>query len=139
MKDHMEASIQYLDGVKFNVSVRGHSVICDQPVENKGTDAGIAPPEFMLASLGTCAGYYALEYLRTRSLPTDGLSVRVTAEKLKQPARLGDFRIEVNTAALDPRHEEGVLRAVKSCLIHNTLLNPPKVEVVLNVPAPVAA
>jgi uncharacterized OsmC-like protein len=139
MKDHMEASIQYLDGVKFNVAVRGHSVICDQPVENKGTDAGMTPPEFMLASLATCAGYYALEYLRTRSLPTEGLTVRVTAEKLKQPARLGDFCIEVNTTALDPRHEEGVLRAVKTCLIHNTLLNPPKMEVLVNAAAPVAA
>ena len=125
----MEANIQYLDGVKFNVSVRGHSVICDLPVENKGSDAGISPPEFLLVSLGACSGYYALEYLRSRSLPTEGLSIRVHAEKLKQPARLGDFRIEVDAGALDPRHEEGVLRAVKNCLIHNTLLQSPAIEV----------
>src|ERR1043165_7566295 len=125
----MEATVNYLEGVKFNIAVRGHSVICDQPVENKGTDAGIAPPEFMLASLASCAAYYALEYLRVRSLAVDGLSVTVHAEKLKQPARLGGFRIEVTTAPLEPRHEEGVLRAVKSCLIHNTLLHPPSIEV----------
>jgi uncharacterized OsmC-like protein len=130
----MEATVQYLDGVKFNVAVRGHNVICDQPVENKGEDAGIAPPEFLLASLATCAGYYALEYLRTRSLPTAGLSVHVSAEKLKQPARLGNFRIEVSTPEVDPRHEDGVLRAVRSCLIHNTLLRTPSIEVTVNVP-----
>src|SRR5689334_25159823 len=116
----MEATVQYLDGVKFNVAIRGHNVVCDQPVENKGDDAGISPPEFLLASLATCAGYYALEYLRVRSLPTDHLSVRVNADKLKQPARLGNFRIEVDTPELEPRHQEGILRAVKSCLIHNT-------------------
>ncbi len=135
----MEATVQYLDGVKFNVAVRGHNVVCDQPVENKGEDAGIAPPEFLLASLATCAGYYALEYLRTRALPTGGLSIHVSAEKLKQPARLGNFRIEVSTPELEPRHAEGVLRAVKSCLIHNTLLQAPSIQVVVNTPAPVAA
>ena len=135
----MEAIANYLDGVKFNVAVRGHSVVCDQPVENNGTDAGITPPEFMLASLASCAAYYALEYLRARSLPVEGLAVRVEAAKLRQPARLGEFRIEVATASLHPRHQEGVLRAVKSCLIHNTLLHPPAIQVVVNVPAPVAA
>ena len=123
----MEVTTQYLDGVKFNVSVRGHSVVCD-----KGTDAGISPPEFLLASLATCAGYYALEYLRARSLPTGELTVRVHAGKLKQPARMGDFRIEVTTGTLEPRHEEGVLRAVKACLIHNTLLDAPAIEVLVN-------
>src|SRR2546426_4194039 len=38
-------------------------------------------PELLLASLGTCAGYYALQYLRTRLLPTDGLTVQISAEK----------------------------------------------------------
>lgn len=135
----MEATVTYLEDVKFNIAVRGHSVVCDQPMENKGADAGMAPPEFMLASLGSCAAYYALEYLRARSLPTGGLRVSVHAEKLKQPARLGNFRIEVETEPLEPRHEEGVLRAVKSCLIHNTLLNPPSMEVLVNAGAPLAA
>ena len=127
----MEATIRHLGDVKFEVAVRGHRVLCDQPVENKGSDAGMSPPEFLLASLATCAGYYAAEYLRTRSLPADGLAVRVVAEKLKQPARLGSFRIEVTAPGLDGRHEEGISRAVKACLIHNTLLNPPAIETVI--------
>ena len=131
----MEATVTYLEGVKFDIAVRGHSVVCDQPVENNGADEGMAPPEFMLASFASCSAYYALEYLRARSLPTDGLRVTVHAEKLKQPARLGSFRIEVTTAPLESRHEEGVLRAVKSCLIHNTLLQPPSIEISVNAPA----
>ena len=135
----MEATAHYLEDVKFNIAVRDHSIVCDQPVENRGTDAGIAPPEFMLASLASCAGYYALEYLRARSLSTAGLSVRVSAAKLRQPARLGEFRIEVTTPPLEARHQEGVLRAVKSCLVHNTLLHPPAIDVRIHEPAPVAA
>lgn len=127
----MEAIIRYTDGVKFEAEARGHKVLCDQPRDNGGEDAGMAPPEFLLASLGTCAGFYALHYLKTRSLPTAGLEVKVIAEKAMQPARIGSFRIEVAVPELEPRHQEGVLRAVKLCLVHNTLLEKPQIETVL--------
>ena len=128
----MEATITYLDGVKFVAEARGHRVLCDQPADNGGADEGMTPPEFMLASLGTCAGFYAVQYLRARQLPTFGVSVKIVAGKVLQPARLGSFKIEVNVPSLeDERHREGVLRAVKSCLIHNTLLNAPSIEIEL--------
>jgi len=127
----METIIRYLNGVKFEAESRGHRVLCDQPLDIHGTDAGMSPPEFLLVSLGTCVGFYAAQYLRARSLPTEGLQVRVTADKATQPARLDSFRIEVAVPELEPRHQEGVLRAAKACLVHNTLLHPPKIETVL--------
>jgi hypothetical protein len=63
--------------------------------------------------------------MRTRSLSTEGLEVRVSAEKALGPARLASFRIVVTIPEIEERHKEGVLRAVKSCLIHYTLLNSP--------------
>ena len=127
----MEAIIHYTDGVKFEAECRGHRVLCDQPAENGGADAGMSPPEFLLASLGTCAGYYALHYLKTRGLPFWGLKVRVVAEKAMQPARLGTFRLEIAVPEMEPRHREGVLRAIRACLVHNTLVQPPQIETVL--------
>ena len=131
----MELTVKHLGNVKFEASTRGHSVICDQPPDNGGSDQGMTPPEYLLASLGTCAGFYAAEYLRTRGLPSEGLQVKVHAEKLKQPARLGQFRLEVTVPGLDEHHEAGVLRAVKACLIHNTLLHAPEIETVVHTTA----
>ena len=128
---YMEVLVNHLDNVKFEAVARGHSVICDQPPVNGGADEGMTPPEFLLAALGTCAGFYAVQYLKTRSLATDGLNVKVTAEKAVQPARIGRFQIEVIVPGLDPQHEAGVLRAVKVCLVHNTLLHTPAVDVAL--------
>src|ERR1700733_10645982 len=116
----MEVTIQHLGHVKFAAGARGHSVICDQPPDNGGADEGMTPPEFLLVSLGTCAGFYAAKYLETRKLSADGLAVRVAAEKAPHPWRLGKFRIEVSVPGLDPAHHAGVFRAVKACLIHNT-------------------
>lgn len=128
----MEVTAEYITGSKFQVASRGHRVMCDQPRDNGGTDEGMTPPEFLLASLATCAGYYAAQYLQARDLPAEGLHVRVHAEKAQQPARLATFRIEVTALGLDQRHQAGILRAVKACLIHNTLLGEPRIEVVLN-------
>ena|SRR5579862_4460292 len=133
----MKSTARFLDGVRFQADVRGHRIASDLTVENKGTDAGISPPEFLLVSLSTCAGYYALEYLRGRKLLTDGLTVEVTAEKLKPPARLGNFRIEVTVPNLPAEHEALLLRAVTSCLIHHTLTTPSAIETVIHVPVTV--
>jgi uncharacterized OsmC-like protein len=131
----MEVFVEYLGGVKFRAAARGHGVLCDQPTDNGGDDSGMTPPDFLLVSLGTCAGFYAAQYLRARSLPGDGLSVRVSAEKGTQPARLASFRIEVTAPIADERHREGLLRAVRSCLIHNTLLHAPSIDVCVLNPA----
>jgi uncharacterized OsmC-like protein len=133
----MEIEILHRGGVKFEAIARGHSLVCDQPSANGGADSGMTPPELLLASLGTCAGFYAAQYLKGRSLLADGFRIKVVADKLAQPARLGRFQIEVTTPDLDAQHQAGILRAVKSCLIHNTLLHAPAIELTLN--APVAA
>lgn len=132
----MEAIVRHLNGVKFEAVARGHRVICDQPAENHGEDAGMTPPEFLLASLGTCAAYYAAEYLRTRGVCTEGLEVVVTAEKAAAPARLGAFRIAVTVPDLDAQQQAGLLRAVKACLIHNTLTHAPAIEIALETRVP---
>ncbi|MDX1982623.1 MAG: OsmC family protein [Bryobacteraceae bacterium] len=126
----MEVSVQHLGGVQFEATARGHRIVCDQPEDNQGFDEGMTPPELLLSSLATCAAFYAAQYLKTRGLGGAGLQVRVTAEKAKQPARIGSFQIQVQVPGLeDERHREGVLRAVHACVIHNTLLHAPAIEV----------
>jgi uncharacterized OsmC-like protein len=128
----MEVNISHLGQVKFSIQTRSHTILCDQPVENGGEDSGMTPPELLLASLGSCVAFYAVEYLRTRNLAQGGVEVRVNADKLKQPARLGNFRIHVvYPVPLTEEQTEGLMRAVHHCLIHNTLLSPPEIAIEL--------
>jgi putative redox protein len=129
----MEVTVEHLGAVQFEIKARQHIVASDQPPENGGHDEGMTPPELLLASLGSCAGFYAAQYLRKHKLATEGTRVRVTAEKLKDPARIDNFRIEIESpVALVPQHQSGVEAAVHHCLIHNTLLHPPKIEIAVN-------
>ena len=126
----MEVTVDHLGAVQFEIRARGHVVVSDQPASNKGFDEGMTPPELLLASLGSCAAYYAAEYLGRVGLATAGTKVRVTAEKVKNPARLDQFRIEVEPPVeCTPEQLKGVEAAVHRCIIHNTLTHPPSLEV----------
>ena len=125
----LEITVEHLGAVQFEIKARGHSIVSDQPVESGGFDEGMTPPELMLASLGSCAGYYAADYLKRQKLGAEGTRVRVTADKAKNPARLDNFKIEVDVPAnLSEEHVKGVQEAVHRCLIHNTLMHPPTIS-----------
>ena len=125
----MEVIVNHLGAVQFEIKARQHVIASDQPPENGGFDEGMTPPELLLASLGSCAGFYAAAYLKRHKLAESGTRVRVTADKVKPPARIDNFVIEVDVPLdLTPEQRKGVDDAVHHCLIHNTLLNPPKIS-----------
>jgi putative redox protein len=54
----------------------------------------------------------------------------VTADKVKDPARVDNFRIELDVPGeFSDLHKAGIENAVHQCLIHNTLLHPPKIAI----------
>jgi len=126
----MEILVEHLGSVQFEGKTRGHSVIADQPTAQGGYDEGMTPPELLLASLGSCAGFYAAQYLSKHKLAAEGTRVRVSCEKTKGPvSRMDNFKIEVETPVeLSTEHGKGVYAAVEHCLVKNTLLHPPKIS-----------
>jgi putative redox protein len=129
----MKTTVRYLGGVQFEAEARGHRVQTDLEAASGGRDQAMSPPELLLASLGTCAAFYAMQYLNAHKLRVEELEVEVVAEKAKDPARLGAFRIDVRGPA--EANAEGLKRAVEKCLIHNTLTHPPRIEIVIGQPA----
>ena len=125
----MTCKVTYETDTRCVAETRGHQIIIDQPLDNHGTDEGMTPPELLLASLGTCAMYYAADYLRRNQQPAQGMEVFVDAEKATAPARLGRFTIRVVIPAVtDPAHLEGARRTAEKCLVKNTLLLTPTIE-----------
>ena len=125
----MEVLVEHLGDVQFEARARGHKILCDQPANNGGYDEGMTPPELLLASLGTCAAFYAADYMRSRKLGGQAPTVRVVADKVKGPARLDNFRVEVCVAPdLSPADRAGIERAAHKCIIHNTLLSTPVID-----------
>lgn len=126
----MEVKVIHVGKQRFQIQARQHIVESDQPVDNGGDDAAMTPPELFLASLGSCAAFYAAQYLSSRKLADHGLEVSVDAEKLRDPARLGNFVIKVHSpVSLTADQTVAMERSVHRCLIHQTMLQPPQIAI----------
>src|ERR1700741_948250 len=79
---HMEVIVEHHCGLQFEIKARHHRIACDQPVQNGGFDEGMTPPELLLGSLGSCAAFYATQYLKLKGLATEGRRGQVDGEKV---------------------------------------------------------
>jgi putative redox protein len=127
----MEVHVEHLGAVQFEIKARQHTIASDQPENLGGFDEGMTPPELLLASLGSCAAFYAVAYLKKKGISAPGTRVAIAADKVPNPMRIDNFRIAVyvplELSALTEEHRLGVEQAVHHCLIHNTLLHPPSI------------
>jgi ribosomal protein S12 methylthiotransferase accessory factor len=129
--------ITFPGGVAVDATYRGHTVHTDQPLHAGGGDSGPAPFDLFLASIGTCAGLYALRFCQQRDIPTAGL--RVTMEPERDDGRIARLRIAVELPPGFPdKYRAAILRAVDQCTVKRHMVEPPEFEVVAVQPEPVA-
>jgi uncharacterized OsmC-like protein len=131
----MEVRIEKLGRVSFAAYARQHMVVVDQPESNGGSDVAMTPPELFLASVGTCIGFYVAEYCASRKLDCEDLEIRVSADLLRPPSRLGNIRVDVNLPVeLEKDRLDAVVRTALHCTISNTLHFPQEVQVQVHTP-----
>jgi uncharacterized OsmC-like protein len=75
MEERTPINVTYLGGDRLRISVRGHELNADQPVNDGGEDTAPTPSELFLASLTACVAFYAERFLRRHRLVTEGLKV----------------------------------------------------------------
>ena len=123
--------VGFRSGEAYEVAVRGHRISVDQPRDAGGQDAAPTPTELFVASLASCAAYYAGRYLTRHGYPRDGL--RVTADyemAADRPARVAAIQLTVRVPDEVPAERMPALRAVIShCTVHNSLARPPAVSI----------
>lgn len=111
----MEFKIESAGGVASRTTIGGHELRFDQPAEYGGQNLGPSPLDVMAASVGACAHYYAAAFLTARRLSTEGIVVKVHAEKAKEGRRrIGSIQVMVTVPAevpeaMLPRIEAAVL------------------------------
>ena len=123
--------VRHVDGDRFDVRIRGHGLVVDQPVDDGGTDAGPTPTELFVAGLASCVAFYAGRFLRRHDLPADGYGVRcgfLMAEG--HPARVAEVELALDLPPRFPEsRREALRRVVERCTVHNTLRTPPEIRI----------
>jgi len=126
----MEVEVEWLRDAAFAAHARGHRVVSDQPADKGGGDTGMTPPELLLASLGTCVGHYVVEFCKARAIPHEEVRIKVSAETLRDPGRVGNIAVAVRLPVeLEPGRLRALVRAATHCTIHNTLGSAPEIHV----------
>ena len=126
-----EVSVGHIDGDVYEIQVRGHHLIVDQPVEAGGTDKAPTPTELFAASLAACVAFYAGRYLDRHGDDRTGLRVHTDFDMATdRPARVAAIRVSVHPPAGFPVERIPALTAVAGhCTVHNSLVRAPKVTV----------
>jgi uncharacterized OsmC-like protein len=127
-----EVRVRHLDGDRFAVDVRGHTLLVDQPVEAGGTDTAPTPTEVFIAGLASCVAFYARRYAARHKFSPDGLAVVVSYELGGRPARVSQIAIVVTPPTeLPPERRDAFLAVASHCTVHNTLTEPPTIQIAL--------
>ena len=131
-QDLQTLHVDHLGDDRFDIVVRGHHVLVDQPVDAGGEDRAPTPTELFVASLASCVAFYARRYLRRHGLPEDGLTVSAGYEMASGPARVSALRMRITVPDGVPEERRTALLGFAShCTVHNTLANEPEVLVEL--------
>ena len=121
---HMEMS--FPGGLEVNAEVKGFTVRTDQPEKVGGGGTAPAPFDLFLASLGTCAGLYVLQFCKKRDIDTSQLGVSMETIKDPETRRITTIRIDVWLPEGFPdKYIPAVRRAVDQCTVKRHILEPP--------------
>ena len=129
MEEDKAVVATHLGDDRLLVTVRGHTLIADQPIEDGGGDTAPTPTEIFIASLAGCVAFYAERYLRRHGLSTEGLRVACAYEWAEGPHRVGAIDVSVEAPSLTADKLEAFERVIDHCTVHNTLRMPPEVRV----------
>jgi putative redox protein len=127
--DHMAVRSRGDD--RYEIEIRGHRIVVDQPIDGGGTDAGPTPTELFVASVASCTAHYAGRFLARHGVDTDGFAVECSFTfATDRPARVGSIDLALDVADELPDDQLDWLRAVvEHCTVKNSLVNPPSVQV----------
>ena len=130
----MTLTVNYQGGTKFGVRVRQHTLIQDQPIDAGGTDEGPSPVEVFMGSLAGCVGYFVARFCQRHAISAQGLSIEAEWAYAEHPHRVGSVALTVTLpeASLTPDQQEKLLKVAHGCTVHQSLLTPPELSLVLH-------
>ena len=116
-------------GSQFGIRVRGHDVISDMSEKDGGRDAGPSPVELLAGSLGACIAMMVQSYCQRHGYEGD-VDVSLTPELADTPKRVGGIVFDVDLPDSVPEDKiDAIRRMAERCPIHETLRNPPHVDI----------
>ena len=126
----MEMEITFPGGVRVDASFGAHTIHTDQPPKYDGEDSAPTPFNIFLASIGACAGFYVLNFLRKRELSTEGVRLIQRSQKNSATGMVDQINLEIELNDDFPeKYRSAIIRTVELCSVKKHIEKPPQFNV----------
>lgn len=122
--------IEFPGGTAVDARVGEHLVHTDQPAKSGGRGNAPQPFDLFLASIATCAGFYALRFCERHGVDPRELQLQLEPRRDPEGKRVDLISIQVKLPAAFPaKYRDAVVRAIDQCAVKRHIVDPPKFEV----------
>lgn len=126
----MEMIINFPRGAKVDAHFGPYTIPTDQPPPS-GEASAPTPFEVFLASLGTCAGIYVLNFCRKRGIATEGMRIIQRSHSNPTTGMVEQIELEIQVPPSFPKeYYDALIRAADLYKVKKTLAQPPQFEIV---------
>ncbi|MFW6137590.1 MAG: OsmC family protein [Spirochaetota bacterium] len=126
----MDLRVAFPGGKKVDALYQGFTIRTDQPEKAGGDGSAPSPFALFLASLGTCAGYYILNFCQTRNIPAHNIELVLRPQRNPKKGLVDKFNIEIKLPPDFPRkYVSAVKSAADKCTVKKVMVNNPTFEI----------
>ena len=123
----IELTVSFPGNKKVDASFKGFTIKTDQPVTNGGEGTAPSPFDLFLASIGTCAGIYVLDFCTNRGISLEKVRVVQTMKRDPETHMVTDVTLRIELPKDFPdKYKESLIRAVDLCTVKKHIAQPPK-------------
>lgn len=127
----MTMEIRFPGGKKVDAHFKGFTIKTDQREKDGGENSAPTPTFLFLASLGTCAGLYALGFCEKRKLDTEKLKLELEFKSHEKTHMIEKIRMKLTLPPDFPeKYKPAIIKAVNLCYVKKHLHEPPEFETI---------
>jgi len=126
----MDMQVYFPGGKRVYADYGGFSIETDQPVRGGGDGSAPAPFDLFLASIGTCAGIYALGFMQQRGIDPEGAKLVMSMTRDPETGMIAGIGIELTLPPAFPdKYRAAIVNAMNLCAVKKHIHNPPAFEI----------
>ena len=125
----MAMEISFPGGKKVDAHFKGFTIKTDQSEKDGGGSSAPTPTFLFFASLGTCAGIYALNFCEKRKIDTEKLKLVLDFERNQKTHMVEKIRMKLTLPPDFPeKYIPAIVKAMDLCYVKKHLHDPPEFE-----------
>jgi putative redox protein len=133
----MEMKIYFPGGKRVYADYGGFTIETDQPARGGGDDSAPAPFDLFLASIGTCAGIFALGFMQQRGIDPAGSGIRMVPQFDPNVGLITRIDLELTLPPEFPeKYTAAIVNAMNLCTVKKHLHQAPEFQITTATPVP---